>query len=115
MKISLYRPSNFEDYMEADIISVVYAATLFDYRRALWLYLFLVSDEGASFIDRLRATNTSVVLCRAHYPSRKFDSMNVVISGTGLVMQYQKGLEVIEDPISCLYACYIWGRSKYPF
>ena len=115
MEISLYRPLDFEDYMEADITGVAYAATLFDYLRALWLYMFLVSDEGASFIDRLRATNTSVVLCRAHYPSREFDCMNVVISGAGLVIQYQKDLEVIEDPISCLFACYIWGGSKYPF
>jgi hypothetical protein len=115
MKILLYRPSDFEGHKDADIISVAYAATLFDYLWAMWLYMFLVSDEGASFIDRLRETNTSVVLCRAHYPSREFDSMNVVISGAGLVMQYHKGLEVIEDPISCLYACCIWGSGRYPF
>ena len=113
MKILMYQDFDFEDDEEADISAVASIATPFDYLRALWLYLFLSSNDGISFIEHLHVTRTSVVLRYMRNPLREFDSMKVVISGRGLMMQYRKGSEVVEDPISCLYACCFWGCGKH--
>jgi len=111
MKISLFTRLNLEGYADADIPGIMDYAEALDYFRALWLYLFLTSVEGKSFIDRLRATKNSLEICRVRNLASDFDMTRVVITGSGLVMHYHKGVEVIEDPISCLHACYFWRKS----
>ena len=111
MSVSLCLAEDFRSFEDADIFGVGYLAVGNDYLNALGLYTYLNDTDGLIFIDYLRGKKSSVVLCQARDPSGEFDFIRVVVSGNGIVMQYEKDSVIIEDPVSCLFACYVWRNG----
>ncbi len=115
MEIKLYNSEDFEidEIDEATGCYVCpYKINDLDGRLSLRVYTFLTSSRGVALINHLRAKKNLIVICQVQDPSRTYDFVRVVLSGEGLMMQCQQNGKILEDPVSCTFACYAWRHYK---